>query len=189
MIANRIRAIRAAGLARLFASRDYYGVLGVGKNASTEEIKQAYRDLAKIYHPDLLGSSGVQAAASKFEQIAEAYSILANQDRRAKYDIDNERSPESLREELEGVRGPDGVPLSRTATQNRNEFAQYYREKIAQEKKYWNINEMGHYTGGLPGKMRGKNRCALLTQRQRDGRARHLRRPHGHPRAAEPRAC
>lgn len=158
MIANRIRAIRSAGLARLFAANDYYSVLGVGKSASTEQIKQAYRDLAKIHHPDLLASAGVKGAAFKFEQIAEAYSILANPDRRAKYDIDNERSPESLREELEGVRGSDGVPLSRTANLNRNEFAMHYRQKIAEEKKYWNINELGSFTGGLPAKMRGKNR-------------------------------
>ena len=165
MIASRIRAIRATGLSRLFATRDYYAVLGVGKRASADQIKQAYRDLAKLYHPDLVGPAGSQGAAAKFEQIAEAYSVLANQDRRAKYDIDHDRTPESLREELEGVRGPDGVPLSRAAARSSNEFAQHYRARIAEDRKYWNINELGHFTGGLPGKMRGKNRYSPLTQR------------------------
>lgn len=64
--------------------RDYYEVLGVGKNASDAEIKSAYRKLAKKYHPDL--NPGDKEAEEKFKEAAEAYSVLSDPDKRAKYD-------------------------------------------------------------------------------------------------------
>ena len=64
--------------------RDYYEVLGVGKNASDDELKKAYRKLAKKYHPDM--NSGDQDAAEKFKEASEAYSVLSDHDKRAQYD-------------------------------------------------------------------------------------------------------
>ncbi len=64
--------------------KDYYAVLGVSSNASQEEIKSAYRKLAKQYHPDL--HPGDNAAAEKFKEINDAYSIVGDPDKRAKYD-------------------------------------------------------------------------------------------------------
>ncbi len=55
--------------------RDYYEVLGIAKNATDEEIKKAYRKLAKKYHPDLQNNSNCQ---DKMRQINEAYEILSN---------------------------------------------------------------------------------------------------------------
>ena len=64
--------------------RDYYEVLGVSKTASDDEIKKAYRSLAKKYHPD--ANPGDKDAEAKFKEINEAYSVLSNADERRKYD-------------------------------------------------------------------------------------------------------
>ena len=63
--------------------RDYYEVLGVAKNASTAEIKKAYRKLAMQYHPD---RNKDPAAAEKFKEISEAYAVLADEKKRQQYD-------------------------------------------------------------------------------------------------------
>ncbi|MFQ6057927.1 MAG: molecular chaperone DnaJ [Anaerolineae bacterium] len=65
------------------SKRDYYDVLGVGRNASRDEIKKAYRRLARQYHPDVNKSPDAEA---KFKEINEAYEVLSDQEKRAMYD-------------------------------------------------------------------------------------------------------
>ena len=64
--------------------RDYYEVLGLSKGASDEEIKKAYRKLAKQYHPDL--NPGDKEAEVKFKEANEAYEILSDKEKKARYD-------------------------------------------------------------------------------------------------------
>ena len=64
--------------------RDYYEVLGIGKNATDAEIKSAYRKLAKKYHPDL--NPGNKEAEEKFKEVNEANDVLSNPDKRKRYD-------------------------------------------------------------------------------------------------------
>lgn len=64
--------------------RDYYEVLGLSKSASVDEIKKAYRKLAKQYHPDL--NPGDKSAEAKFKEVNEAYEVLSDSDKKARYD-------------------------------------------------------------------------------------------------------
>ena len=66
------------------AKRDYYEILGVGKNATSDELKKAYRKLALQYHPDR--NPGDKEAEEKFKEAAEAYDVLSNPDKKARYD-------------------------------------------------------------------------------------------------------
>lgn len=64
-------------------NRDYYEILGVSRNASPDEIKQAFRKLARQYHPDV---SKEENAEEQFKEINEAYSVLSDEQKRARYD-------------------------------------------------------------------------------------------------------
>ena len=66
------------------SKRDYYEILGVGKNASDDEIKKAYRKLAIKYHPDK--NPGNKEAEAKFKEINEAHDVLSDKQKRARYD-------------------------------------------------------------------------------------------------------
>src|SRR2546423_14248452 len=63
---------------------DYYKVLGINKNATTDEIKKAYRKLARKFHPDL--NPNDKEANKKFQQVNEANEVLSDPDKRKKYD-------------------------------------------------------------------------------------------------------
>ncbi len=63
---------------------DYYKILGVGKNASEEEIKKAYRKLARQYHPDR--NPGNKQAEERFKEISQAHDVLSDAEKRKEYD-------------------------------------------------------------------------------------------------------
>jgi len=69
---------------RVMSSMNFYEVLGVQKSAPAEEIKKAYRKLAKRYHPDV--NQGSQEAARKFQEVQQAYEVLSDPAARESYD-------------------------------------------------------------------------------------------------------
>jgi len=73
---------------------NFYVVLGVGRGASAEEVRRAYRRLARKYHPDI--NPGDRAAAEAYQQITEAYETLADPARRQEYDAHQEASPPAV---------------------------------------------------------------------------------------------
>jgi len=75
--------------------KDYYDVLGVGKGARPEEIKKAYRKLARKHHPDV--NPGDADAEERFKEIAEAYHVLGDKERRSAYD----RGPEQFAQNVD----------------------------------------------------------------------------------------
>lgn len=65
-------------------AKDYYSILGVGRSATEKEIKQAYRKLARKYHPDV--NPNKKEAEEKFKEVSEAYEVLSDQEKRRLYD-------------------------------------------------------------------------------------------------------
>ena len=72
--------------------RDYYEVLGVQRGAAPDEVKKAFRQLARKYHPDV---NKDPAAESMFKEINEAYEVLSDQEKRAMYDRFGHSSPQT----------------------------------------------------------------------------------------------
>ena len=85
--------------------RDYYEVLGVSKDATEQDIKKAYRVLAKKYHPD--ANPGDKQAEAKFKEASEAYAVLSDADKRAKYD----RYGHSAFDQAGGASGFEGFDM------------------------------------------------------------------------------
>ena len=68
-------------------SKDYYSILGVSKDATADDLKKAYRKLAKQYHPDAQHTEeDKKKAEAKFKEINEAYSVLSDENKRRQYD-------------------------------------------------------------------------------------------------------
>src|SRR5690242_4687254 len=72
------------GIRADWAQKDFYAVLGVAKDASAAEIKKAYRKLARDNHPD--SNPGDTAKHERFKQVAEAYDVVGDPEKRGKYD-------------------------------------------------------------------------------------------------------
>mgnify|MGYP000925461219 FL=1 len=109
------------------AKRDYYEVLGVPRTASADELKSAFRSLARKYHPDVSNDSD---AEEKFKEINEAYAILSDNDKRAAYDryghagVNTQGMPDftniDLSDILEGIFGFGGFGGMGTRRASRN---------------------------------------------------------------------
>src|SRR5919197_3965914 len=70
------------------AKRDYYETLGVDRSASDDDLKKAYRKLARQYHPDLQnGDQQKKVAEEKFKEVNEAYEVLSDSEKRRRYDM------------------------------------------------------------------------------------------------------
>ena len=83
------------GVRREWFEKDYYGVLGVAKNASAAEIKKAYRKLAQQFHPD--ANPGNADAEARFKEISAAYDVLGDEEKREQYDQVREMGAVGLR--------------------------------------------------------------------------------------------
>jgi curved DNA-binding protein CbpA len=103
--------------------QDYYSILGVSPTVSQKEIKSAFRRLAKQCHPDKVDESRKKEAENKFKQIAEAYYVLNDPERRCEYDLSRKRIKPSEGKESSSA-------YSYTLTFNIDEIIGYAKEKL-----------------------------------------------------------
>jgi curved DNA-binding protein len=91
--------------------RNYYDILGISAGASAEEIKRAYRQLARRYHPDL--NPGDKAAEEQFKRLSEAYAVLSDVDKRSRYNQFSHYWEQGIDQTSPGGWGPDRDDYSR----------------------------------------------------------------------------
>ena len=123
---------------------NYYSILGVGRRASAEDIKKAYRRLVFQYHPDR--NPGDAKAADKFKEILDAYGVLSDALERARYDrtLDDEpgeKEPEG-EEETRQQGNPSGYGFSQQFNDTFNNSSQH-RGKVDPEPKCPSCNVVG----------------------------------------------
>ena len=132
---------------------DYYKVLGVDKSASSKEIKKAYRQLARLYHPDM--NPNDKKAEERFKQINEAYEVLGNSKNRAKYDKygkDWQQSEAFEKAQRQG-RNPFGNGFEGATYTNADDFSDFFKEIFGKEAGFGR----GNY-GSDNGKFKGHDR-------------------------------
>jgi len=171
-----LKCFRAAALlskntpliARGFAStsgaapkKDYYDVLGLNKDATLDEIKDAYRNLAKKFHPDVnAAGESYQGDAEKFRDVVEAYQVLSTPESRTTYDLQNQAVPDFIyraqrMEYLRKFSDRDRTGNPRKEVPAPGSYAESKRQFLANERKKFNVNDFGRYRGGVPQKNKG----------------------------------
>ena len=142
--------------------KDYYQVLGIPKSATEEEIKQAYRNLAKRFHPDVnVGVEKHEPNVDKFRDIAEAYAVLSNKTLRLDYDMRMRQFPDIIYN-AEKMKNMKESEVERDVTANKvkpaplkGSYAEYRLEKLKQWRNEFNVDDLGNYKGGVPRKGSG----------------------------------
>lgn len=148
--------------------KDYYSILGVNKNSSVDEIKKAYRALAKIYHPDVNVSSENSAQTKinlhKFREIAEAYGVLSNSFTKHRYDMTLEADP-SIVFNSNKVKNQKEANLERDKSGNnfinpitQSNYAEHKKSVLDEIRKEYNVDKFGNFKGGIPRRSSGSLR-------------------------------
>jgi molecular chaperone DnaJ len=135
---------------REWFEKDYYGVLGVPKNASASEIKKAYRKLAQQFHPD--ANPGNAEAEDRFKELSAAYDVLGDEEKRKSYDQVREMGASGF-----GGFGPGGAGAAGPGGWPEGGGAQYV-----------NVEDIGDLFGGLFGGAGRRGRAQARPQRGAD---------------------
>ena len=131
---------------------DYYKVLGVDKSASTKDIKKAYRQLARQYHPDM--NPNDKASEQRFKEINEAYEVLGNAKNKAKYDKYGKdwQQSEAFEKARQEGRNPFGNGFEGATYSSTTDFSDFFKEIFGKEAGFGRNN-----FGSASGKFRGQD--------------------------------
>ena len=163
-----------AAPAKASLEKDYYAILDVTSYATPEEIKEAYRALAKKYHPDVRSATDAADAehdpdVEKFRDVVEAYQVLSVRESRAAFDISRRKNPQlykpEVAEEFEMMlnrENRDKRGLSPHQQAARGSYAEQRLAELRKEREKYNVNDLGYYSGGVPRAHRGAIRGAAL---------------------------
>jgi DnaJ domain len=122
---------------------NFYQVLGVKRSASADEIKSAYRELVKRYHPDLFSKADEKAKATeKLRQINEAYSVLGNAENRQQYDQRFIQQPKAH------PRAPAAAKVRRASRPRRHADIRSRAAKILRTRSYFSKKRVGYVIAG-----------------------------------------
>lgn len=120
--------------------KDYYKILNVQENATQDEIKRAYRKLAKKYHPDR--NANDDNAKSMFQDVNEAYGILGNEESRAKYDSKKENKKEfNKNENKTSSKKTSEKNSARSKEECMNDLNNYFENFFGFDAKSNNVNK------------------------------------------------
>lgn len=142
--------------------KDYYAILGISSNATVEEVKKAYRVLAKKYHPDVSSkpdtSSDKILALERFRDVAEAYAVLSNSFSKHAYDTTYKPKPDAVfnsskmsakaMEESADKRNNTGD--FRKTDYEKGSYGDFKMEKMKEFQKQFNFDHLGNFKGGVP---------------------------------------
>ena len=144
---------------------DYYQLLGVDREAGSEEIKRAYRRLARQYHPDVNGNN--PEAAERFKEISKAYSVLSDPDKRQRYDAYGEAG-------IDGFAGPGGDPFAGFGASFDDLLGAFFGFVIARQiwvrnsaelHPAWIVLAFLSYTMSISGSLGRSRSCAIFARR------------------------
>jgi DnaJ-class molecular chaperone len=150
---------------RIKIKKDYYNILGIPRSANEDDIKKAYRNLAKIYHPDVnIGVDKYEPNLDKFRDIAEAYAVLSNKSMRLDYDMRMRTNSNSIYN-AEKMKKEEEAKMNRDSSGNqikpgpkKGSYADYRLEKLKELRKQFNVDAHGFYKGGIPRPLKGSVR-------------------------------
>lgn len=117
--------------------KDYYQILGVDKTATAEEIKTAYRRLARQYHPD---KNPAEDAKAKFQEINEAYQILSDENRRRRYNMGGDKSRHYQESNDDYYYYGADEQWEATSASAREAFAEWLRQQQQQRTQVYHIS-------------------------------------------------
>jgi len=142
--------------------KDYYATLGVPRSASAEDLKKAFRQLARKYHPDV--AKDKRGAEEKFKEINEAYEVLGDPEKRRRYDTLGADWQEGFPPPRRGSRRPAGQPDEEQAYEfnfgGSTGFSDFFEQFFGQRsrgRRMPTMDEDDPFRGGARGSMRGRD--------------------------------